>query len=331
VIKEALSDLTSNDLVLVFLSGGGSSLLSLPVEGISLNDLQLANQVLLSSGGNIIEINTIRKHISQIKGGQLVKMIAPARAVTLILSDVIGNPLDMIASGPTVPDPTTFSDAFNIVKKYRLDKLLPESIINRLKNGVEKIIPDTPKPDDPIFMNVDNILIGSNQDALIAAVQQAKNEGFNAEFLSFPIQGEASLAGEKMAEILIQMAVSDKPLPRPALLVAGGETSVTLPAALFTGKGGRNLETALSALKLLDRVKDAALITLASDGEDGLTDAAGGVVTGESYQRAVELRLDIEKELNNHNSYLVFEKLGDLLQPGPTQTNVNDICYLFTF
>ena len=330
-IKKMLSALSTKDLVIVLLSGGGSSLLSSPVPGISLSDLQIINQVLLRSGAPIEDINTVRKHISSVKGGQLAKISAPARVVTLILSDVIGDPLDMIASGPTMPDTTSYKEALYVMEKYQLKELMPDSVIKHLYQGKEQNYSDNPKPDDPIFDNVTNIIIGNNQVAVTAGLEQAKTEGFNTIRGEDRLEGEAELVGFELAKTLRSMANAAPPPSQPVCLISGGETTVTLPSTGSAGNGGRNLETALSALIGLNGIEDAVLITLASDGEDGTTGAAGGVVTGESYQRAKEYRLDPEQELKNHNSYLVFDKLDDLLQIGPTLTNVNDLCFLFTF
>ncbi|MCJ7735619.1 MAG: glycerate kinase [Anaerolineales bacterium] len=329
-IIHQLSGLTEHDLVIVLISGGGSTLFSAPEEGITLTDLQQTNRALMRCGANIQEINTIRKHLSRVKGGQLARIIHPAKTFSLVLSDVIGDPLDMIASGPTVPDRSTFQDAVSISQKYHLRDAFPQSVNSRLESGSLGGYTETPKPGDSIFRDQINLVIGSNHDAIQGAVTQAIQEGFQAGIIPDPLSGEARLAGVQMAKVLKQMAQDGNPLPRPACLIAGGETTVTLNIE-DPGLGGRNLETALSAVRHLAGLKNAALITLATDGEDGITDAAGAVVTGETFTRANEMDLNPDVFLKEHNAYPFFESLDDLLLPGVTQTNVNDLCFLFTF
>ncbi|NOQ40653.1 MAG: DUF4147 domain-containing protein [Anaerolineales bacterium] len=331
IIQTQLAELNARDLVIFLLSGGGSALLSAPCPGITLQDLILTNQVLLGCGSNITEINTIRKHLSLVKGGLLAKIAAPAKIVTLILSDVMGDPVDMIASGPTAPDPSTFQDGLNIIHKYNLEKSLPLPVVERINKGCSGEYPETPKSNDPLFQKVFNHIVGRNLDSVQAGILAAEQEGFSARILPDPLKGEASRVGAELAEILCQMANKGKPLPRPACLIGGGETTVTLHSRGDIGRGGRNLETALSAVKILDGLPNAALITLATDGEDGVTDAAGAVVTGESFLRGKTLQLQPENYLLNHDSYSYFQKLDDLLLPGVTRTNVNDLCFLFTF
>jgi hydroxypyruvate reductase len=217
-----------------------------------------------------------------------------------------------------------------IIERYDLGRRLPKSVLNHLNQGLAGHIPETPKPGDPIFNNVTNLIIGRNSDAIQAGVQQAVLEGFNADTFPKPLEGEARLAGEKLAAILQRMALKDDPLPRPACLIIGGETTVSLDSSGEIGKGGRNLEIALSAVKAMNTVPGVALITLATDGEDGETDAAGAVVTGDSYGRGRILQMDPETYLRNHNSYPYFQALDDLLLSGVTQTNVNDLCFLIT-
>jgi len=330
-IQTQLSEMTPNDLVLFLISGGGSALLAAPSPGISLDALVYTNQILLSCGAEINEINTIRKHISSVKGGRLASLAAPAKLITLILSDVIGDPIDMIASGPTSPDSSTFQDAMQIINKYKLEALLPEVIVDRIIQGCSGDYPETPKPGDPTFDNTSHYILGSNLDAVQAGILAAEGEGFNASILPDPLSGEASQVGAEFAEYLLKMSKDDKPFPRPACLIGGGETTVTITPNTKIGRGGRNLELALNSVKILDGISNAALITLATDGEDGTTGAAGAVVTGESFRKGKESQMQLDAYLENHDSYSYFLKLDDLLQPGPTQTNVNDLCFLFTF
>jgi hydroxypyruvate reductase len=335
-ILKLTENLTSEDLVLILLSGGGSSLLTAPAPGISLDDLQRTNQVLLGSGADIIDINTVRKHLSAVKGGQLAKAIYPARLVTLILSDVMAdfrdsyNPVDMVASGPTIADPTTFQDAIDIIARFRIRDQLPISVNNHLELGNKELKLETPKPGDSIFDHTSTLIIGSNQIAVTAGIQQAEAEGFNAQGGGL-ISGEARQYGSDLAAILSIRVSGQDPIHRPSCSIVGGESTVSLPARGKIGKGGRNLELALSAMPGMDGLKDVALVSLASDGEDGDTGAAGAIVTGESYQRALDLKINPGGELADHNSYHVFEKLDDLIVTGPTFTNVNDLCFLFNF
>jgi hydroxypyruvate reductase len=319
-----------NDLILVLVSGGGSSLFAAPAPGLSLEDLIAVNQLLLTSGAEITEINIIRKHLSAVKGGQLARIAAPAAVTTLLLSDVVGDSIDMIASGPTAPDPSTYQEALEVVDKYDLQTRVPPSIIRHLQKGEAGQVEETPKPGDPYFQKGGLWIVGSNQDAIQAGIQQARREGFNTGSLPFPLQGEALKTGQEAAFLLRQMAATGNPLQRPACMIGGGETTVTLPPAGASGRGGRNLEMALGAVQTLQDAEDAVLITLATDGEDGETDAAGGVVTGDSYQRGYSRGLEPEAYLADHNSYAYFQALDDLLLPGVTHTNVNDLCFLFT-
>lgn len=330
-IREGLSSLNEEDLVILLISGGGSALFTQPVRGITLEDLQNTNQLLLSCGADIYEINTIRKHLSLVKGGQLSRHLFPARVLTLILSDVIGDRLDMIASGPTVPDPSTYPDAFKVIKKYELEDSLPASVIEHLTKGREGDIPETPKPGDPCFDKTRNLILASNQDALLAGASQAGVEGFQTIILPAALAGEARSAGEILAQKLKDRAQPERPAPQPSCLIAGGETTVTLSNIKQPGVGGRNLELALSALPLLDGVDNCLLLTLATDGEDGVSGAAGAVVSGESLRRCQQMGLDPTDYLARHDSYTLFKALDDLLITGTTGTNVNDLCFLFTF
>ena len=329
-ILSQLSSLQDDDLVMVLISGGSSALFTAPAAELSLADLQRTNQILLSCGADIQEINTIRKHLSQVKGGQLAKLLHPARVITLILSDVIGDQIDLIGSGPTAPDSSTFVDALDVVESYHLAGDLPDPVIAHLNAGRRGSHPETPKPGDPCFKDVTNMVLANNLQALNAGAAQAEAEGFSARILPGSLIGEASSAGILLAEQLTDMALKGKPLPSPACLIAGGETTVTLTDTATPGLGGRNLEVALSALPILHGLENIALVTLATDGEDGETDAAGAVVTGESYQRCQQLGLKPEEFLKRHDSYTLFNSLDDLLLPGPTGTNVNDLCFLFT-
>ena len=318
----------SDDLVIVVISGGGSALLTAPAPGISLDDMQRLTALLLASGASINEINLLRKHLDTIKGGGLARLAAPAQVLTLILSDVVGDPLDVIASGPTVPDPGTFGEALAVLERYHLLEHTPPAILEHLRRGVVGEVDETPKPGDPLFERVQHLVVGNNDQAARAALAQAHHEGFNALLLTTYLQGEARQAGRFLAALARQVATSGEPLPRPACLILGGETTVTLRGR---GLGGRNQELALGAVEDLAGLADVLLITLATDGGDGPTDAAGAAVSGESLARAHALGLSPQAFLADNDSYHFFAALDDLLRTGPTQTNVNDLAFIFAF
>lgn len=325
-MKKFLADSRAEDLVLVLVSGGGSALISLPEDGVSLGDLQELTQLLLASGASINEINVLRKHLDRIKGGGLARMAQPAKLVTLILSDVIGSPLDVIASGPTVPDESTYEEALAVLGKYRLSDKVPGSILEVLRAGAAGEIPETVKEGDACVENGIHVLVGSNQVSAEEALSQAQREGFNTKLLTTSLEGEASQVGEELGELLSQIATGDPDLARPACIIAGGETTVTLRG---TGTGGRNTELALGAVEALAGANSVMLITLATDGEDGTGDSAGAVVTGETLAAARAARLIPANYLQDNNSCHFFHELGDLLVTGPTGTNVNDLVFLF--
>jgi hydroxypyruvate reductase len=315
-----------DDLIISLVSGGGSALLTYPVEGISLTELQELTDVLLVGGATIQEINTLRKHLEVLKGGGLAQIVAPASMITLILSDVVGSPLDIIASGPTVPDPSTYDDALAVLERRQLLDRVPKSILDHLRRGQDGIIKETPKPGDPVFQNVQNVIIGNNLIAAKAARIQAEVEGFNALLLTTYLEGEAYQVGGTLAAIARQISANGEPIPPPACVIAGGETTVTIRG---DGLGGRNQEVALGAVDGIRGISNATLVTLATDGGDGPTDAAGAVVTGETRKRAGDLDLLPHDYLTRNDSYHFFEALGDLLITGPTLTNVNDLTFLF--
>jgi glycerate 2-kinase len=325
---EMLSDLTEKDLVICLISGGGSALMTLPQPTISLSDVQALTGVLLRCGATINEINAVRKHISRIKGGQLARLIHPAQVVSLILSDVVGNPLDVIASGPTVPDTTTFAQAYGVLEKYDLLDKVPASIVEHLAAGVAGKMAETPKEGDAVFATVYNLIVGSNEIAARAALNRARESGFNTQLLSTYVEGEAREVAKVLAAVAKEMAKSGQPIPRPGCLVVGGETTVTITGE---GKGGRNQEMALAAALAIEGWEDVMVVALATDGTDGPTDAAGAVATGETVAWAREFGLDPEEYLANNDSYHFFEALGELIVTGPTNTNVNDLTFVFAF
>ena len=322
-LSALLDGLTRDDLLICLISGGGSALLTAPDEDISLPDLQALTGLLLACGADINEINCLRKHLDQVKGGGLARRAAPARVLTLILSDVMGNPLDGIASGPCVPDPSTYPQALALLEKYSLLDKVPAAIRAHLQKGQRGELPETPKPGDLLFARVQNLVIADNARAAQAALAQARAEGWQTHLLPTPLQGEARDVGEMLAGIARQAAARGA---RPLSLLAGGETTVTLRGG---GLGGRNQELALAAVPALAGLPDVTLVTLATDGGDGPTDAAGAVVTGQSLARAASAGLSVPRFLENNDAYHFFQPLGDLLLPGPTLTNVNDLAFIF--
>jgi glycerate 2-kinase len=321
-----LDGLDQNDLVLVLISGGGSALLTLPVAGVSLADMQFLTQLLLACGATIGEINTLRKHLEQTKGGGLVQAAGKARVAALVLSDVVGDPLDVIASGPTFPDPSTYADALGILQRYTLLDQIPDSIRAHLRAGNAGQIAETLKPHDPQALHVQHVLVGNNRLAAQAGMAQARQEGLASILLTTSLQGEARVAAGFFAAIMHEAVLSGNPVARPCCLIAGGETTVTLRG---NGRGGRNQEFALAMVEPLAELRDALFVALATDGGDGPTDAAGAVVTGETLARARGLGLDVAEYLARNDAYTFFAALGDLLKPGPTRTNVNDLVFGF--
>jgi hydroxypyruvate reductase len=321
-IASLLQAANEHDLVLALLSGGGSALLTLPASGLSLFDIQALIDVFLRSGATIGELNCLRKHCLQLAGGGLARLAAPAQVAGLILSDVVGSPLDVIVSGPTVPDPTTYEDAWNIVTRHGLEQALPPAITNRLQQGLLGVVPETAKATDPIWGRVHNTVIASNISAAEAAVAAARDRGFAATLLTTSLEGEAADVGAAAAATARRLRQDGGTLQQPVLVVAGGETTVTLRG---NGFGGRNQELALGAVPDLAGIEGVLLATLATDGGDGPTDAAGAVVTGETDARAQALNLDAREFLHRNDAYNFFAPLGALLRPGPTLTNVNDL------
>ncbi len=322
-VMELVTSLHPDDLLICLISGGGSALMTAPVEGVSLADLQALTSALLACGVRIDEVNTLRRHLDRVKGGGLAKLTGGASVVSLILSDVVGNPLEAIASGPTAPDPSSRDEARAVVKRYALQDKIPASLLKALER-----VPETPKLGDALFSKVRNLIVGSNLLAAQAALRQAQEEGFHPYLLRTDLQGEAREAAFELATFLRQAKQTGQPVPAPACIVAGGETTVTLGPD--PGRGGRNTELALAAVTELADFPGVLLATLATDGEDGPTDAAGAVVNGESYRRAIALGQHPAEALRRNDSYSFFAALDDLLKPGPTGTNVNDLTFLFT-
>lgn len=322
VLTAMAEKLDGRDLVLFLLSGGGSALLPMPVKGITLAEKVATTDLLLRSGASIREVNTIRKHVSQVKGGQLARLSYPATLISFILSDVIGDPLDVIASGPTVADPTTFQDCLEVMNRYDLKENFPASVRSHISAGLAGEVAETPKPDDPIFSQTSNILVGTNMQALEAAALEAENLGYKSLILSSMIEGDTAEAARFHAAIAKEIVSSGHPLQPPVCLISGGETTVVVRGR---GKGGRNQEFALEAALALDGTQGVCLLSGGTDGTDGPTDAAGAVVDGATITRALANGLNPREFLQENDSYHFFEHLDDLLITGPTNTNVMDL------
>jgi len=307
-----VSRLNENDLLICLISGGGSALVTSPRTGVGLRDIQVITSALMAAGAGIEEINTLRRHLDSIKGGGLARA-TKARVMSLLLSDVVGNRLEAIASGPTAPDPTTGADALAVLTRYGITA--PANLYSLLSAQ--------PSNENTSLARVTNDVIASNELAARAALDHAQREGFHTEILRTDLQGEARLLGQRLADRL-RRDLREK--HRPFCLIAGGETTVSIQG---DGKGGRNQELALAAVGILAGLEDVLLLSLATDGDDGPTDAAGAVVTGETEQRARAAGLEAEKYLSRNDSYSYFSVLGDLLKPGYSGTNVNDLMFLF--
>lgn len=322
-ILQLVSHADEDDLVICLLSGGGSSLLEKLPDEITLSELQSVFGVLLTCGANIEEMNVVRRHLSKIKGGLLAESIYPATCVSLILSDVINDPLEAISGGVTSPDPSTFKDAFDLLEKYKIKDQIPVNILKYISMGIQGRIPETMKSGNEIFDKVTNIILGNNKEALIRAKEKAESLGFNAQIYSDNIQGEAREIGKLAATIAKDIFLADKPIRKPACVLIGGETTVQIKG---NGKGGRNQELTLSALiEMEDLEFNYIIASCGTDGTDGPTDAAGAIASKEILQLSKELDLFPLTFLENNDSFTFFQKTGGLLITGPTGTNVMDI------
>jgi glycerate 2-kinase len=318
-IINLLKGVDKDILLICLISGGGSALFVSPYEGITLNEKQKVTELLLKAGANISELNTVRKHISKVKGGRLAEIAYPAKIISLILSDVIGDRLDVIASGPTAPDKMKYNEALKVLEKYGLIALTPTSVLETLHKGANGLIPETPKEGYKAFRNVENIIIGSNRKALEAAKTKAENLGFQAEILSSEISGEARDVGRWLAKKAIEAKGKGQ---RAKCLISGGETTVTVKG---NGLGGRNMELALSFAMEIEGIDGITLLSAGTDGTDGPTDAAGAIVDGETVKKVKAVGLNPEEYLKNNDSYNFFKKFDGLFVTGPTGTNVMDI------
>ena len=322
-ILDALPTLSKNDLVWVVVSGGGSALFTKPINTVSLEALKHTTELLLRSGAKIQEINTIRKHLDQVKGGRLALLLQPAAVQTLILSDVIGDQLDMIASGPTVPDPTHYSDALAVIRKYDLQEKIPDSITKSLEKGANGNLSETMKPGDKRLISVENHLVGTNIKAAMSARNYAEDLGYQSLILSSHLTGKTGDVADFLDGIIQTEIKYQQPLERPACLILGGETTVVVKG---DGLGGRNQDLALKMVSRLRDCPQTLFISLATDGEDGPTDAAGAVVDQNVFKDATgKLGMKINAYIENNDSYHFFKKVGGLIRTGSTGTNVNDL------
>lgn len=316
--------LKPNDLLIVLLSGGASSLLPSPPAGISLKDKQQTTKLLLRSGATIQEMNAVRKHLSRVKGGQLAAA-TPARVASVILSDVIGNDLGTIGSGPTAPDPTTFREAWTILERYGVSTRVPMPVRRRMEAGLNNSVAETPKAGDALFRRVQNVLIGDNQAAVDAVARCAKEQGLHTLVLSTTVTGEAREIAKLFGAMAREIVAHGRPSRRPCCLVAGGETTVTMRGQ---GQGGRAQEFALAAALEIAGLPKVWVAGFATDGTDGPTPVAGAVVNGETVARAERGKLDLIGALQANDAYPVFKKLNGHIMTGPTGTNVNDLYVL---
>ncbi len=320
-IAELASSANEHDLVICLISGGGSALCTLPRDGIALADLQQITLHLMNSGASIKEINTVRKHLSQIKGGQLAKLTHPATMLSLIISDVVGDPPDVIASGPTAPDPTTFRDAQKVLEKYQLQHNIPVAIREHLKQGFAGRQQETPKESDRAFRKTSNLIIANNLTALRSIAEKAAKKGYTPFILSSMIQGDTRHAAQVFANIVREL-ITRPATGTPLCIITGGETTVRVSGP---GKGGRNTDFCLALAPMIKGFENVVILSAGTDGIDGMTDAAGAIVDGVTSRQAVEQGLDIELALRENDSYTLLKKLNRLLVTGPTETNVMDI------
>jgi len=320
IIKIA-SRADENDLVICLISGGASALLADLPDNMLPEELYIVNNLLIRCGATINEINCVRKHLSRIKGGQLARIIRPAKLITIILSDVTGNPLEVIGSGPTVPDPSTFGEALRIIEKYNLTTDITTGVLNHLRNGFNGLHPETPKPGDPLFEGTLSFLAGTNQIALKASKDEAVRQGFKTYIIDAELNGDV----ENICESVLNMALSfrnNKDIVKPACLLYGGETTVKVSG---NGRGGRNQHLALSAAIRLRNIPGITFLAAGTDGTDGPTDAAGAVADSETTGKAAKLNEDPVNYLCEFNSYDFFKRVGGLVKTGPTFTNVMDL------
>ncbi|HTL62934.1 MAG TPA: glycerate kinase [Nitrospira sp.] len=325
-IMALVHGLTARDLLVVLLSGGASSLMPAPASGLTLAAKQRVTDQLLRCGADIVEVNTVRKHLSSLKGGRLAAL-SGATIVTLILSDVIGDDLSSIGSGPTAPDPTTYGDAVRCLRRHDLWSTVPASVRKHLTDGVKGKLPDTPEPANRRFRRVHHALIGNNAVAVGAAAATARAAGWRT-FVLPPFMNEAREAGAEMGALAKRILGRQPPVPRPFCVLAGGETTVTVKGH---GKGGRAQEFALAAARSVAGLSGVYVAAFATDGSDGPTDAAGALVSGRTWARAKQMEVDLDAALTRNDGYRALKRLNCHITTGPTGTNVNDLYLLLVF
>jgi glycerate 2-kinase len=326
-IVQLLEKTGKKDLVIFLISGGGSALLPYPADGLSLEDKQTVTKTLLEVGANIHEINALRKHLSLVKGGRLARFAFPSTLISLILSDVIGDDLDSIASGPTVPDQSTFGVCIHILEKYQIKDRVPPAVVGLIEKGARGKIEESPKSGDPVFERTQNVIIGSNIQAVDASRTMAHDLGYNTLILSTFIQGETKDVANVHAAVAKEILSSGNPLGSPACVISGGETTVTIRGK---GLGGRNQEFVLAAAIDIAGWQDVVVLSAGTDGTDGPTDAAGAIADGTSIERAENMGMNADHFLRKNDSYHFFQALGDLIVTGPTHTNVMDLRLVLT-
>ncbi len=321
-VHRLASGLGDGDLLLCLISGGGSALATLPPAGVTLAAVQATTEALLRSGATIGELNCVRKHLDRLKGGRLARAAHPARVVALVLSDVVGDPLDVIASGPVTADPTTFAEAVAILERTGMWQQAPAPVRRHLEAGRDGRVPESPKPGDPCFERARAQIIGNNRLAAEAALAEADARGYSTLLLTTRLTGEAREVGRVLAAIGLEIGASGRPIKAPACVAAAGETTVTVRGS---GRGGRNQEVALGAALALDGTGNIMVASMGTDGIDGPTDAAGAVADGTTVVTALGLGLDVDRVLADNDAYPLFSALDDLLVTGPTGTNVMDV------
>ncbi len=325
-ILSLLESLGEKDLALVLITGGGSAVLDAYPEPITLAEARETFSILLASGAPIQDVNAVRKHISLVKGGRLAHAACPARVLTLVLSDVIGDPLSVIASGPTVSDPTTYADALAVLDRFGVRPQVPAGVLARLEAGQRGEVPETAKEDDEACRLTETIIIGNLERAVSAAAERARRHGFEPRILTTAQEGEAAEVGRELARLALATRRGEGPVSPPCCLIAGGETTVTISGEV--GRGGRNQELALAAAAELTGTPGVAVLSAGTDGTDGPTDAAGGVVDGWTWPRAEAAGFPPAEHLVGHDAYPLLEATGNLIRTGPTMTNVMDLILL---
>jgi len=325
VLRYIRSNRGPGEVFFVLISGGGSALFEKPLEPLRIEDIAVVNKLLLRSGADIYEVNAVRKHLSSVKGGRLARLLKPSTTVSLIISDVVGDRVDTIASGPTAPDSTTYSTAYDVLKNYGLWGEVPGPVRDVITMGLRGLIPETPKPGDPVFKDVANVIIASNLISLRAMAAKARELGYTPVLLTSMMEGEAREVGRFIAGIARHVRAYGEPVKPPVALLFGGETTVTVRGE---GVGGRNQELVLAFAIHAAGVKDAVLASIGSDGKDGVSDAAGGIVDGGTLEEARSRGLNLREFLRRNDSYTVLKELGRAIFTGLTGTNVNDLAVL---